>query len=213
MTEKKGKAFSDADYIEGAYQCIPQMERELHKLCKRYYDKNFNKPKLDKEGRKDIFQSSLLSLWSNIRNRRVYVEDGEVKGQNGQPFTSTLTTYFMAIVNYNYLGWIHKNHRIQPVDITKNQISDDYCEEENVFSFKYDDDTIRKFVVIENRINHMAKQCYKILTLYYYEEKDYEEMMGLLTTFKSKDALKTAKYKCLKRLHDSVNGTFLQKRT
>ena len=47
-----------------------------------------------------------------------------------------------------------------------------------------------------------------ILTLFYYEEKDYDEMLVIMPTFKSKDALKTAKYKCLKRLRDSVNGTY-----
>ena len=54
----------------------------------------------------------------------------------------------------------------------------------------------------------MAKRCNMILTLFYYEEKDYDEMLVLMPTFKSKDALKTAKYKCLKRLRDSVTGTY-----
>ena len=39
-------------------------------------------------------------------------------------------------------------------------------------------------------------------------KKDYDEMLVLMPTFKSKDALKTAKYKCLKRLRDSVTGTY-----
>lgn len=202
------KHYSDAAYVEGVYQYNPIMERGLHKLCKDYYDKNFHKSKVDEEGRKDIFQSSLLALWDNIRNRRLFVENEELKGKDGQPFTSSLTTYFMGIVNNKYLEWLRKNPIVPAIDPKKEKIPDDYTEEEIVRDFLYDDTAITKLKIIANRINHMAKQCNKILTLFYYEEKDYDEIMVLMPSFQSKDALKTAKYKCLKRLRESVNGTY-----
>lgn len=202
------KHYSDAAYIEGVYRYDSKVERALHKLCRKYYDDNFHKPEVGEEGRKDIFQSSLLALWENIRNRRAYVENGELKGRDGLPFTSSLTTYFMGIVNNKYLEWLRKNPIVPVVGPKKEKIPEDYNEEEIVRDFLYDDATITKLKVISNRINHMAKQCNKILTLFYYEEKDYDEMLLLMPTFKSKDALKTAKYKCLKRLRDSVIGTY-----
>lgn len=206
--ELKPKRYSDAAYIDGVSRYDSKMERALHKLCRKYYDDNFHKPEVGEEGRKDIFQSSLLALWENIRNRRIYVEDGELKGRDGQPFTSSLTTYFMGIVNNKYLEWLRKNPIVPVIDPKKEKVPDDYDEVEIVRDFLYDDKTITKLKVIANRINHMAKQCNKILTLFYYEEKDYDEIMVLMPTFQSKDALKTAKYKCLKRLRDSVNGTY-----
>lgn len=199
---------ADVAYVEGAYSCNPQIEHLLHKVCRKYYDDNFHKPEVGEEGRKDIFQSSLLALWENIRNRRIYVEDGELKGRDGQPFTSSLTTYFMGIVNNKYLEWLRKNPIVPVIDPKKEKVPDDFDEMEIIRDFLYDDKTITKLKVIANRINHMAKQCNKILTLFYYEEKDYDEIMVLMPTFQSKDALKTAKYKCLKRLRDSVNGTY-----
>lgn len=202
------KSYSDAAYIEGVYRRNSKIESALHKLCRKYYDDNFHKPEVGEEGRKDIFQSSLLALWENIRNRRIYVEDSELKGRDGQPFSSSLTTYFMGIVNNKYLEWLRKNPIVPVVDPKKEKIPEGYNEEEIVCDFLYDDATITKLNVIANRITHMAKQCNKILTLFYYEEKDYDEMLVLMPTFKSKDALKTAKYKCLKRLRDSVTGTY-----
>lgn len=206
--ELKPKRYSDAAYIDGVSRYDSKMERALHKFCRKYYDDNFHKPEVGEEGRKDIFQSSLLALWENIRNRRIYVEDGELKGRDGLPFTSSLTTYFMGIVNNKYLEWLRKNPIVPVIDPQKEKVPDDYDEVEIVRDFLYDDTTITKLKVIANRITHMAKQCSKILTLFYYEEKDYDEIMVLMPTFQSKEALKTAKYKCLKRLRDSVNGTY-----
>lgn len=200
--------YSDIAYIDGVYRCDSKMERAMHKLCRKYYDDNFHKQEVGEEGRKDIFQSSLLALWENIRNRRLYVEDGELKGRDGQAFTSSLTTYFMGIVNNKYMEWLRKNPIVPAIDPKKEKVPDDYNEEEVVRDFLYDDATITKLSIISNRISHMAKRCNMILTLFYYEEKDYDEMLVIMPTFKSKDALKTAKYKCLKRLRDSVNGTY-----
>lgn len=202
------KHYSDAAYVEGVYRYDPIMERGLHKLCKEYYDKNFHKPNVGEEGIKDIFQSSLLALWDNIRNRRLYVEDGELKGKDGKPFTSTLTTYFMGIVNNKFLEWLRKNPIVPPINIIKEKVPDDYNDDDAIDGFDDDDEAVRRKRIVSHRVSHMAKQCSKILTFFYYEEKDYDEIMVLMPTFKSKDALKTAKYKCLKQLRDSVTGTY-----
>lgn len=202
------KHYSDAAYVEGVYQYDPIMERGLHKLCKEYYDKNFHKPNVDVEGMKDIFQSSLLALWDNIRNRRLYVEDGELKGKDGIPFSSTLTTYFMGIVNKKYLEWRSKNPIVPLIKPEKEKVPEDFSDDDIVDGFDEDDETYRGRRIVSHCFSHLPKRCNKILTLYYYEEKDYDEIMELMPTFQSKDALKTAKYKCLKRLRESVTGTY-----
>lgn len=202
----KSKPYSEAAFIEGVYSLDPKMELELHKLCRDYFVKNFNKPGVDEEGKKDIFQSSELALWENIRNRRLYVENGELKGKDGNPFTSTLTTYFFGIVHNKYLEWLRKRSVVVPLDSSKVIVSENFIEEDNVSSSKFDN--TRRLSIVASRISHMSKQCNRILTLFYYEEKDYDEIMILMPTFTSKEALKTAKYKCLKRLRDSVIGTY-----
>ncbi|MBQ9558940.1 MAG: sigma-70 family RNA polymerase sigma factor [Bacteroidaceae bacterium] len=181
------------------------MGHELYNLCKRYYDKNFHKPNIGSEGGKDILQSSLLALWDNIRSKKLYVEDGLLKGKDGNPFTCSITTYFISIAHNQYLEWIRKNPIVPPIKLEK--IPEGFSEGDDIEFFVDDDETLRKRKILSYRINHMTKQCSKILTLFYYEEKDYDEIMVLLPTFQSKDAIKTAKYKCLKRLRESVIGT------
>lgn len=206
--ERKHNRFLDHEYIEGVYQYDPLMEHELYILCKDYYNKYFHMPNVDEEGRNDILQSSLLALWDNIRNRKLFVEDGELKGKDGQPFTSSLTTYFMSIAYNKYLEWLRSNSAIPPIRIKMDKVAEKYAD--NDFLDKYDDDdeTVRRKRILSHRMSHIPKQCNKILTLFYYEEKDYEEIMVLMPTFQSKDALKTAKYKCMKRLRESVIGTY-----
>jgi len=203
----KPKNYSDATIIEGVYRNDSKMELGLYKLCKEYYDKYFHKPKVGEEERKDIFQSSLLALWDNIRNRILYVADGELKGKDGSPFTSTLTTYFMGIVNNKYLEWLHKSPIVPSIDINKEKVPEN-CIDDAIECFDEDDEAVRRKRIVSHRVGHMAKQCNKILTLFYYEEKNYDEIMMQMPTFQSKDALKTAKYKCLKRLRESVTGTY-----
>ena len=202
----KPERYTDAAYVEGVYRHDAIIEKALHKHCRDYFEKTFHKSEVDEEGRKDILQSSLLALWENIRNRRIYVEDGELKGKDGQVFTSSLTTYFMGIVNNKYKEWLRKNSSVPPVGPGVNEMPID--DGMAISDFVYDDATIRKLSVIANRISHMAKRCNQLLTLYYYEEKDYDEILILMSSFTSRDALKTAKYKCLKRLRDSVYGTY-----
>ena len=207
-TKKKSGHYSDADYVEGVFNHDPEMERELYTLCKKYYENNFHKPDINDEDKKDIFQSSLLALWENIYDGRLYVENRVLMGKDGEPFTSTLTTYFYSIVHNKYLEWLRKKPIAIPLDPMKGGKTGSIIDEDSVGNFIYDDKTVRRLAVVANRISHIAKQCNRILTLFYYEEKDYEEIMLLMPTFTSKDALKTAKYKCLKRLRDSVTGTY-----
>lgn len=204
----KDRKYLDIDYVEGVYRYDPKMEHSLHELCRDYYEKNFHRSGIDGEDIQDIFQNAELALWENIRRRRLYVENGELKGRDGEPFTSSLTTYFMAIVNNKYLECLRGKSVLPPLEPGKEKAPEYFSEEEMIEDFKYDDDIERRLAIITNRINHLAKRCNEILTLFYYEEKDYDEIMHLMPTFISKDALKTAKYKCLKRLRESVTGTY-----
>lgn len=189
------------------------MERGLYQLCKEYFEKNFNKSGVDREGRKDIFQSTLLALWENIRNKKLYVEGGELRGKDGGMFTSALTTYFMGIANNKYLEWKRKNPVRPPLESVKGQAQEVFLEEDVAEFFSYDDEMLRTRAVLSQRIAHLAKQCNRILTLFYYEEKDYDEIMLIMPSFTSRDALKTAKYKCLKRLRNSVTGSLCNRTT
>ena len=103
-TRLYAKVYSDVAYVEGMYKRDPMMERALHKHCKQYFDENYRGVFfVGDEHKMEIFQESFIKLWENIENRKIYVEDGVLKGKNGEPFTSTLTTYFMGIARLKFL--------------------------------------------------------------------------------------------------------------
>ena len=102
--------YSDVTYVEGMYRRDPIMERALHKHCKQYFDENYRGVFfVGDEHKMEIFQEAFIKLWENIEKRKIYVEDGVLKGKNGEPFTSTLTTYFMGIARLKFLEWTRQH--------------------------------------------------------------------------------------------------------
>ena len=65
-----------------------------------------------------IFQEAFIKLWENIESKKIYAEDGVLKGKDRNPFTSSLTTYFMGIARLKYLEWVReKMHVFNSEDI------------------------------------------------------------------------------------------------
>lgn len=262
MAKKTEAKYTAEEYVEGVYRNDPKMGYELHSLCKDYYKRNFiGVFNIDDESAKDIFQDSMVVLIINIMTRKIYVEDGVLKGNKGEPFKSSLTTYFMGIAKNKFFEWQRKKHNETNLDGSKDiidvspiretfsipYIQDGYWyingkstgvevividdgsdlddkvpyiggnlhwliskgEKQEDLGELYDEnfystEDIRELVVMARRVANMAQTCKRILTLFYYYEKDYEEIMKYMPTFKSKRALITAKYRCLERLRDSV---------
>ena len=251
--------FTKEDIVVGVYQNDEKMGRELHRLCKDYYKVNFiGVFNIDDESAKDIFQDSMVSLIINIMSRKIYVEDGVLKGNKGEPFTSSLTTYFMGIAKNKFFEWKRRNHNGKNIDYEDKDLPD-IIQSIDTFSVPYiqdgfwyldgestgvevivvddgsdldeklpyigknlhwligkgnnaedlgklhnenlySEDDIKELVVIARRVANMADNCKHILTLFYYYEKDYDEIIKYMTSFNSRRALITAKSRCLDRL-------------
>lgn len=260
MAKKTDPKYTAEEYVEGVYRNDPQMGRELHALCRDYYKDYFiGVFNIDDESAKDIFQDSMVVLIINIMTRKIYVEDGVLKGNKGEPFKSSLTTYFMGIAKNKYYEWKRKTHNeicidgskdIQEVNPVKDTCSIPYIqdgfwcidgkstgvevavldegsdvEEKIPYIGKnlhwligkgdkpedlggiydnnlYTDEEIKELVIMARRLANMADNCKHILTLFYYYEKDYDEIMKYMTSFNSRRALITAKSRCLERLRN-----------
>lgn len=63
-----------------------------------------------------------------------------------------------------------------------------------------DEESVEKLDVISDCVAVMSERCRQILTFFYVDRKRLDEILLLLPTFTSKDALKTAKTKCLSKL-------------
>ena len=198
--------FTDIDFINGVFCKDLSIQKALYLHCRRYFFAHFNAiffvPLTDAE---DIFQDSFITLWQNIEHRKIYVEDDIIKGRKGKPFMGTLTSYLMGIAKLKYLelvrgsvNWVHLDSLLDDVDMSERQqgepIVDDWQDETNAMR-----------EALSECISKLSERCSQILNMFYAEQMSLDEMLLLLPTFQSKDALKTAKNKCLTKLRESAN--------
>ena len=206
MIKLKAKAYSDAAYVEGVSRHDREMERALYECCKRYFDDNYRGVFFisDEMQKMEVFQNAFITLWENIERKRIRVEDGVLKGKDGNLFTSSLTTYFMGIAKLKYLEWVREHARID-------------CEEEgqlrgmdlNAYrDLLYDDGKEAMLTIIADCISRMSERCNQIISMFYYEEKNLDDILEALPSFKSKDALKTAKHKCMENLRKTAQEIY-----
>lgn len=205
ITRLNVKTYSDVAYVEGVFRCEPIMERALHYHCKRYFDENYKGVFfVGNEHKNEIFQEAFITLWEKIKNKKIYVEDGELRGKNGDAFSGKLTTYFMSIARLKYLEWARENQH----QYTEEEQLRRKQEMERFKTLLYDSDDEMMQEIIADCISKMSKQCNQILTMFYYEEKTLDDIMVELRTFESKNALKTRKYKCMEELRKSAKSIY-----
>lgn len=200
----KLETYSDVDFVEGVYKRNRVIENALNLHCKKYFDLNYKGVFFaGSDMREEIFQESFITLWEIIENRIIYVEDGELKGKGGKPFNGQLTTYFMSIAKFKYLEWVRKNSSYNEYGYDElKSIKDVWEFLDNVPENKI------QYEILSYCISQMPKGCNKILTMFYYEEKNLDAIMMEIPTYKSKNALKTAKHKCMENLRNSANAIY-----
>lgn len=133
----------------------------------------------------DIFQDAMVAFIENLRKGKIELRH------------STPSTYLFAIGKY----MIFKRLK------TKNTAMGDAAnlpdelvwEENNALQIE---GQYKKIMVA---LEKMGEQCRKILTLFYYDGKDLDEIMGILE-YDKKDVLKSQKSRCLKQLREKCNA-------
>lgn len=203
----KTTAYSDVTYVEGVFTRDPVMERALYYHCKRYFDENYKGVFfVGNEYKDEIFQEAFITLWEKIMNKKIYVDDGELKGKGGDAFSGKLTTFFMSIARLKYMEWARENLH---ADTDEEDRGNRQGQETKLFqALLYDSDDETMLEIIADCISKMSKQCNQILTMFYYEEKTLDDIMTELSTFESKNALKTRKYKCMEELRKSAKSIY-----
>lgn len=185
------------------------MTEALYHHCRRYFYQNYGAlffaQNADLE---DIFENSFIALWQNIEHRKIYVENGILKGHHGEPFAGTLTTYLMGIAALKYREWVRSNVRYINADDLQGeglQLASD------MVTAEWTNDTDPMWEVTAECVANLSARCHEILTLFYEQELTLDEILERLPTFASKDALKTAKNKCLNKLREATKSLYATK--
>ena len=193
--------------VDGVYKHDQKMGTALYKVCLFYFKKHFRPiTYVNDYDKDDIFQNSMETLLEKIEKRKIYVEDGELKGKDGKKFTGSLTTYFMGIAYLKY----KEIFRVPPIgfgiDIDSGKAHQLINDADSYKAVLYDDEENTTLSIIADCISKMSERCNEVLTLFYFEGKKLDEILEIIPTYKSKDALKTEKNKCLNTLRDSVKS-------
>lgn len=193
--------YSDVCFVEAVYKGDHVVERALYDDCKHYFDNHYKAVFFrGDEDKSDIFQEAFITLWEKIENRKIYVEKGVIKGKGGVPFAGKLTTYLMSIARLKYLEWTRENTHI----LSYEELRRGNNAVEIISVSQYDSCDEDMYEIIADCISHMSERCNQILTLFYYKENTLDDIMIKLQSFESKNALKTAKYKCMETLRKSA---------
>lgn len=189
----------EARLVAGMYDKDRKIQSELYAYCSEYFWANCHGLFFaDDDTAMEIFQSTFVTFWEKIEQRKIYVSEGRVMGNNGEPLTSSILTYFISIAKNKYKEWGRKNPSYVDIDTSKKQYAD----------MLYDSDENKMLDIIADIISRMSEQCSKILSKFYYEGKDLDTILMEITSITSKNALKTKKYKCMESLRNSANDIY-----
>ena len=205
---------TEAEYVDSVSNHVHKMERKLYDYCKKYFYNHYKAVFFSGDDiKEDIFHESFITLWEQIEQRKIYALNGVLYGKSGEVLTVKLTTYFMGIAKLKYmeLARSEKNAKLslKAKEKAMTNLALEFCQDQ---LYDYEDEKQTRLDIIADCISKMAERCKAILNKFYYEEKTLDEILMELPTFMSKNALKTAKYKCIERLHKiakiSYNNSF-----
>ena len=191
---------TEARLVAGMYNKDRKIQSEMYSYCYEYFWANRHRMFFvdDDDTAMEIFQSTFVTFWEKIEQRKIYVSEGRVMGKNDEPLTSSILTFFISIAKNKYREWARKNPSYVDIDTSKKQYAD----------MLYDSEENKMLDIIADIISRMSEQCSKILSKFYYEEKDLDTILMEIPTITSKNALKTKKYKCMESLRNSANDIY-----
>lgn len=204
------KTYSDAAYVQGVADRNDIITRHLEHHCRNYFNDHYKGVFFCGEDmRMEIFQDAFIKLWENIENGKLHVKDGVLLGANDEPFTSTLTTYFMSIARIKYLEYARSIKHSGEIDEEEQRGHVHRDDDVNdIMDLLYDKSTMTMEDIIADCIAVMSERCNQILTKFYYEEKNLDVIMSEIPSFSNKNALKTMKYKCMETLRTNAQAMY-----
>lgn len=156
----------------------PEAIENVYKTHRKAFISFATKYGLSEDELLDVYQDTIIAFIENIR--KGHLENLQVE----------LKTYLFSIGKYLIFNRLKnkKDSSILTEDLSDEFIWED-LEEENE----------ERLTEISTSLKQLGEQCYRILTMFYYEEKKLDEIQKILK-YESKDVLKSQKSRCLNHL-------------
>lgn len=201
----KFKSYTDEFYVQEIRQGNRKVADHFYTHCRDYFRKTYKKLFQEEDLEADFFQESFVKLWKEIIHGSIFVEDNQLYKRNAggevNPLKCALRTYLMNITKNDY------NQYIRRKEITFQDIEPLLdCKADDMDAATYTEDLKSK--IVSECVKNLPASCYRIISLFYYEQKNYDEIMEMSDNYTSKDALKTRKYKCMEQLQRRIEEKF-----
>lgn len=205
LNRQRKESHSDVETVAGLQAHDRKTEEWFYRSAKDYFMTHFKEFFFDEDRRQEIFQDSVLRLWTEVENGRIRAVDGHLERQQSSgvflPMTANLFTFLMAIARNSYREVV-RDTREQCYDNIFDVVQADA---QSRMADQMEDDEAESARIIDECIQEMPPRCLEILTLFYYEGKTLDEIMALRGgKNESKVGLKSAKYKCMQALKQRV---------
>ena len=203
----------EARLIAGMADRRRRTQYELYAYCSDYFWDNYRGVFFaSKKTAAEILQNAFVAFWENIERRKIYVEDGIVRGKDNKPLNGSILTYFMSIARIKYLeyGREHPVYADPETELGRLLRAEGFDPNEYI-DMLYDSGENMMLDIIADVISHMSQRCSEILTKFYYEEKKLETILMEMPSIESYDALKTKKNKCMNTLRKTAKEIYKRK--
>lgn len=138
---------------------------------------------------KEIYQESFLAFYKNIVSGRLVKLDVDVK------------TYLFQI-GRNLINNEYRRDKRHDKSVNIPGLS--IVQDEKQVDEETHEDMIQ---AVNESINELSDSCKKLLMLFYFEKRKYEDIMEKLD-YKNIDSIKTQKYKCFKKLESIIKSKY-----
>lgn len=134
----------------------------------------------------DVYQDAIIALCENAE--KGHLDD----------LKSSLKTYLFSIGKYMIFARLKEKKSLSAYEDIDNFNFEweEYKDEENK-------DAIKK---MRASLSEMGNKCQEILKLFYYQEKNLDEITGIMK-YDNKDVTKSQKSRCIKQLKELINNS------
>jgi RNA polymerase sigma factor (sigma-70 family) len=154
---------------------------DRHKSAFLMFGNKFELPKVELI---EVYQDACLVVFENaVLGKLDHVQ-------------SSLQSYLFGVAKFLIYKRFRNAKRLSEIDLSE--------AEEAIFFEPFEDELQNPRIdLIRSSLGKMGKKCRQILTLFYFEEKDLDDIMTTMA-YESKNVLKSQKSRCLKQLKEMI---------
>lgn len=201
----KLKSYTDESYVREIQKGNKEVIEHFYTHCRDYFRRTYKRLFQEENLEADFFHESFIKLWKEIRHGSIFVEGGLIYKKNAVGEINTLKcslrTYLLDITKNDYNQYLRRKE-MSSSDME--ELLNEKIDEKEITTHTED----LKSKIVSECVKNLPASCYKIISLFYYEQKNYDEIMEMSDNYTSKDALKTRKYKCMEQLQRRIEEKF-----